>query len=53
MVIATLLAVVAFSYRQTIFAYPRGGGAYIVAEGEHRAVRRLDRRQRRCWWTTR
>jgi amino acid transporter len=31
-VIATLLAVVAFSYRQTIFAYPRGGGAYIVAK---------------------
>src|SRR4029450_3429860 len=32
LVIATLLAVVAFSYRQTIFAYPRGGGAYIVAK---------------------
>jgi amino acid transporter len=31
-VIASLLAVVAFSYRQTIFAYPRGGGAYIVAK---------------------
>ena len=31
-VIATLLAVVAFSYRQTIHAYPRGGGAYIVAK---------------------
>src|SRR5438045_5064308 len=30
-VIATLLAVVAFSYRQTIHAYPTGGGAYIVA----------------------
>ena len=26
-----LLAVVAFSYRQTIHAYPSGGGAYIVA----------------------
>jgi amino acid transporter len=29
--IATLLAVVTFSYRQTIRAYPSGGGAYIVA----------------------
>src|SRR5712692_7496136 len=31
LVIASLLAVVAFSYRQTIHAYPTGGGAYIVA----------------------
>jgi amino acid transporter len=31
-VIAGLLLVVAFSYRQTIFAYPGGGGAYIVAK---------------------
>ncbi len=30
--IATLLAVVVFSYRQTIYAYPSGGGAYIVAK---------------------
>ncbi len=30
-VIAFLLLVVAFSYRQTIHAYPNGGGAYIVA----------------------
>jgi amino acid transporter len=29
--IAALLAIVAFSYRQTIHAYPTGGGAYIVA----------------------
>ena len=29
--IAALLWVVAFSYRQTIYAYPSGGGAYIVA----------------------
>jgi amino acid transporter len=29
--IVTLLAVVTFSYRQTIRAYPNGGGAYIVA----------------------
>src|SRR3982075_33392 len=32
LVIATLLAVVAFSYRQTIHAYPTGGVAYIVAK---------------------
>ena len=30
-VIATILAIVVFSYRQTILAYPSGGGAYIVA----------------------
>src|SRR3954451_3913406 len=28
--IAAILAVVVFSYRQTIHAYPNGGGAYIV-----------------------
>ncbi len=31
-VIAITLAIVAFSYRQTIHAYPSGGGAYIVAK---------------------
>ena len=31
LVIATLLAIVATSYYQTIHAYPAGGGAYIVA----------------------
>src|SRR5437868_9736596 len=31
LVIAGILAVVVFSYRQTIYAYPSGGGAYIVA----------------------
>ncbi len=29
--ICILLAIVTISYRQTIFAYPNGGGAYIVA----------------------
>src|SRR6476659_5076732 len=29
--IALLLLIVGFSYRQTIYAYPSGGGAYIVA----------------------
>jgi amino acid transporter len=30
-VVAILLAIVVFSYRQTIFAYPNGGGSYIVS----------------------
>jgi amino acid transporter len=30
--IAALLGIVAFSYRQTIHAYPKGGGAYVVAK---------------------
>jgi amino acid transporter len=29
--IAALLGIVAFSYRQTIYAYPHGGGSYTVA----------------------
>lgn len=32
LVIATLLAIVVVSYRQTIHAYPNGGGAYVVAK---------------------
>ncbi len=31
-VIAGLLAVVVLSYRQTIYAYPNGGGSYVVAK---------------------
>ncbi|MHB8644629.1 MAG: APC family permease [Thermomicrobiales bacterium] len=30
--IVVLLAIVAISYRQTIYAYPSGGGSYIVAK---------------------
>src|SRR5437016_14250720 len=30
--IAALLAVVVISYRQTVAAYPQGGGAYLVAK---------------------
>src|SRR3954449_13197220 len=30
-IVAILLAIVSFSYRQTIFAYPSGGGSYIVS----------------------
>src|ERR1044072_3463326 len=32
LVIAVVLTMVAISYRQTIHAYPSGGGAYIVAK---------------------
>src|SRR5438128_5289202 len=32
LVIALVLIIVATSYRQTIYAYPSGGGAYIVAK---------------------
>src|SRR5689334_11109499 len=37
-VVAVLLAIVIVSYRQVIFAYPNGGGAYVVSReniGEH------------------
>jgi amino acid transporter len=30
--IAVLIGIVIFSYRQTIYAYPKGGGSYIVAK---------------------
>src|SRR6266550_6993795 len=30
--IACVLVIITFSYRQTIHAYPQGGGAYIVAK---------------------
>lgn len=30
--IGTLLVIVALSYRQTVYAYPQGGGAYLVAK---------------------
>jgi amino acid transporter len=29
--VALLLTIVSFSYRQTIFAYPNGGGSYVVS----------------------
>ncbi len=44
LVIAALLAIVAFSYRQTIHAYPTGGGAYIVAKENIGSTAGLDRR---------
>ena len=42
-VVALLLAIVITSYRQVIFAYPDGGGAYVVSRenlGEMRVARR-------------
>jgi amino acid transporter len=30
-VVAFLLLIVALSYRQTVYAYPNGGGSYVVA----------------------
>ena len=30
-IVVVLLAIVAFSHRQTIFAYPSGGGSYVVS----------------------
>ena len=33
--IICLLAILAFCYRQTIEAYPEGGGAYIVASDNY------------------
>ncbi|MBF6592039.1 MAG: APC family permease, partial [Ktedonobacterales bacterium] len=32
LIVVALLAIVAFSYRQTIYHYPNGGGSYIVAK---------------------
>ncbi|MGH2784467.1 MAG: APC family permease [Actinomycetota bacterium] len=34
-VIATVLVIVVISYRQTVRAYPSGGGAYIVSKENH------------------
>jgi len=31
LVVAVLLTIVIFSYRQTIYAYPNGGGSYVVS----------------------
>src|SRR4051812_36544829 len=37
-VIVGLLVLVGLSYRQTIFAYPNGGGSYTVPKGKLRAL---------------
>lgn len=38
LVTAALMVVVGYSYRQTIYAYPSGGGSYIVAKANLGAV---------------
>ena len=35
--VAALLALVVWSYRQTVYAYPNGGGAYAVSQREPRS----------------
>jgi hypothetical protein len=42
-----LLLLVTISYEQTIHAYPGGGGAYIVAQGQPRRAAGADRGRRR------
>ena len=40
-VVAVLLVIVVISYRQTIFAYPSGGGSYVVSRenlGEYPSI---------------
>jgi amino acid transporter len=45
-VIVALLALVALSYRQTVFAYPEGGGSYTVAKAKGGGGRFIMRRLR-------
>ena len=51
-VVALLLAIVVTSYRQTIFAYPSGGGSYVVSRENLGANARRRSRARRCSSTT-
>ena len=44
--IVGLLVIVVFSYWQTIFAYPKGGGSYIVSKDNLGTLARPDRRCR-------
>ena len=50
-VVAVLLVIVVVSYRQTIYAYPSGGGSYVVS-GRTSARRRRSSPVRRCSPTT-
>ena len=43
LLVVALLAIVVFSYRQTIHAYPNGGGSYIVSKDNPGSVPRLSR----------
>ncbi len=51
LIIAALLWLVTSSYRQTIHAYPSGGGAYIVAK-ENLGTNAGLSPPRLCWWIT-
>ena len=46
-VVAVLLVIVVVSYRQTIYAYPSGGGAYVVSRENLGRCRRSSP-ERRC-----
>ena len=46
LVVIALLAIVTASYRQTLYAYPSGGGSYIVSRENLGPVRRSWRRRR-------
>ena len=49
--VALLLVVVVASYRQTVFAYPNGGGAYVVSK-ENLGERSASWQPAPCWSTT-
>ena len=51
--IVVLLAILVFSYRQVIDAYPMGGGAYAVSRANLGAARQPGGRRRRWSSTTR
>lgn len=48
--VLALLTILIISYRQTIFAYPTGGGAYIVAKTTW-VKRPACWPAAPCWWT--
>ena len=50
--IAVLIAIVVSSYRQTILAYPQGGGVLRRHAREPRPVSRASSPARRSWSTT-
>ena len=45
-IVVILLAIVVTSYRQTIYAYPQGGGSYVVSRENLGRFRRSWRRPR-------
>jgi len=46
--VAVLMSMVAFSYRQTVYAYPHGGGSYNVSRQKPGADGRLVQPQLCC-----